>query len=408
MPDPTIGPMISLPASDEDGQPALSVAVRGSTVIRIAYTLSVEGQKSSLLSGGNGKRLQIREIPATAELIAHSVIRKDGSSWIYLSHHFSNPELEELGLPLPDSPNGRHLVCERRFGSVDEDTLKITMEERLHDHESYDFDGLLEDPAGYVLSIPSLNKAEECRARKRAASMRKRRDGRVREERKEEDRERKEIAKREAAAREGEQLRLRERDDWIREHGSGLLKKLLLAGMLDSDRTLYDRERIVSEIGEGWILRSDNQNIPPREDPAEHELDALLDERRRRPGDPSICLRQTLVDDGGWRYKPIVAMQVPWNPLLTAIKFVPPPALKSPPSPIPGQLPQNGVPRLSRQGGVGRKKAVRGKGCLRRQARQAAMELEQAHSSRRPRKPKPGKSKGSDSVGKWTKAIKKI
>ena len=377
------------------GHPAPVSASPASPTVKIVYTLSMAGQKSSMMSGGDGRRLQIVEVPATDELLAQAVVRKDGSSWIYLSHHFSNSELEELGLPLPDSPNGRHLVCPRLFGFVDDYTLKVTMEDRLQDHESYDFDAPLKNPASYVLDVPKLNEAEENRAKKRAAEMAESRDEPRRKAKEEEDRRSEEIAKSKAKAREREQIRLQCRDAWIREHGSGRLKKLLEADLLDLDITLYDKERIALELGDGWILGLDEHDASPIEEaPAEHELDALLVVRKRWPEDRTIQLMEAYDLDEG-RQGVTVARFLSWDPRRLALKFVHPPVpeASSSPSPSYGSLPRNRAARSSLQKISSRKKTVRKKAVRPR---------------KNPRKQRPKSRKDSGFVDKWTKAIKKI
>lgn len=340
--------------------------------IRIAYTLSDKGQKASLLSGGDGKRLQIVEVPATAELLEKAVLRFDGSPWIYLSHHFSNSELEVLGLPVPTlHSNGRHIVCARRFGSVDEHTFKVTLEERLYDRASYDFDAPLEDPAGYVVKIPRMNKIERRKAVKRASRlkhcqiMQKRKEmrqnqgekgkgeGKGDREAEADDRVAEETAKREALVR--VETRRQDRDKWIREHGSARLKKLLEAELLDSDPLLYDRERIVFEMGEGWELWVNHHMVDKNvTQPPEYALDALLDERACRLPDFNPRLVKAHKSSDLYTSLWAILMTVLWEKSKGALKFIDLPVVPETPQAV--QKPKREGKKVLRKARTGRKR----------------------------------------------------
>lgn len=261
--------------------------------MRIAYCLNEAGRRASLLAGGNGKELQISEVPLSAALLELAAVREDGSAWIYvtsmrgthrgqcgeplnltsrypgllkaykLSHDgvavFSE-EVEAIDVPPTD-------VAEWVLGipwdnQQRENVLRAKADENLRrKHEEWEaFAAVRAAQIATWLADPSLPGESGWGEVKLQAS-----NGWVTIAQPSADLVA-EVKRREAERKECERLR-REAEEkvkaaeaaayyencakWVRAHGSERLRKALEMGLLDSSMTVYREERMALEFP-GW------------------------------------------------------------------------------------------------------------------------------------------------------------
>lgn len=334
--------------------------------IKIIYKLDENGRRASLLAGGDGRMLQVVEVPATVELLEIATITSDGSAWIattYLNREdgcavgYPGASLENTywgGPPSLYKQFFAHLtgVSEAGFPS-----LYLSMPPT--------------DPAAWALSIAADNqkrkeeaeaafKADEARRQQaREAEAQKERaivadwraggfSGRLYEtsavlyfskgsgqtvsslEHAElealrplvEERNAAE-ARREAEAEAAKQAALEaaraEMIFWIRDHGSERLKKAVEANVENQCRGVYRDERLALELP-GWQWLDDDAEISDARNPSEAALDALLEARRSQGEKVKLCkVRESCdenldeeAEDNPWREA--LVSSVGWAP----------------------------------------------------------------------------------------------
>jgi hypothetical protein len=139
-----------------------------------------------------------------------------------------------------------------------------------------------------------------------------------RAENKERERRNAEVAAEVAAEREKEQAKkeaeeseaLKERMDWIAQHGSARLKKACDLGMFEESESVYLDERLALEHP-GWEFDSRSWEDSDILNPSEEALDELAEARKFDPEAKLLKQRRKKGDDGQWLET--VEATVPWS-----------------------------------------------------------------------------------------------
>lgn len=338
--------------------------------VKMIYKLTENGQRASLLAGGNGKPMQVVEIPATPETLAIARIKSDGSAWIIAAAAATIPgdKYEDKG------------ACAYYL---------VTSDGKVADGTSYGRDFLSAppaDPMAHALAIPAENarrKAEaEAQAAEVLATIAKEQEGKLATSKvmlaewlqdpkrgastsyfstsgkialysgeesgtvtdvvldasdtaillAELDRRKSALADQRAkiaAAKDvAETAAIADRDAWIAAHGSPRLKKGLATGMIDKMGTVYLDERIAHDLGDDWSSwqAAPEPKVNARLNPEETELDALAEARAKWPASDvrlrSVGGNQVDEHDEDHQWRPALLLNCPWDHTDEAIKYL--------------------------------------------------------------------------------------
>jgi hypothetical protein len=260
--------------------------------VKIAYRLTEAGRRACLLAGGDGKEVQIAEVPLSSALLELATVRTDGSAWIYATAMMSEHRAL-CGEKTVHFKNG--LLCnfeDGHDGSVRETSIEA-------------IDVPPADVAAWVLGIPWENRKRQTAAEERAAQTRLRREAeklrfeeeaarnheaKVRERARQAAIEEQEAAAAAAAAAE----KAAKRAEWIRAHGSERLRKALELGLIESSLAVYREERLAHEYP-GWVI--DNKETEKESEIRNPSLAALAALEEARKISPDACLVKVRPND---------------------------------------------------------------------------------------------------------------
>jgi len=225
--------------------------------ITVEYTLSGKGQKASLLSGGDGKKVQ--------QIDASNAVRDLQARIIDLSYVQSNGDVHlkvesgmvEIG---PDFPKLVEKIDWEAGHFKYREVFKPQTRTYVPHPEGVDGDGFdapqdLETLVAVAESLRDKRKVHEDKYQKMLdefeqvanGDLHKLIEARDKHREKRRDRERKQE---EQEAREAE-AQVKAMEDWVREHGSERLKLILEEGFLSQSMGVYRDERIAQERP-GW------------------------------------------------------------------------------------------------------------------------------------------------------------
>lgn len=249
------------------------------STITIRYQLSEAGRRASLLAGGDGRAIQEAHVPLTPELLAIAHVREDGTPLIDLTaiqvsvagatkiNTWTQPlrlddvpaDPVDLALRVvPAKIDESRAAAEAELAAIRERQLEAERAERAEqsaaiddflgqrkrwaEYRTWPGNRVLEDGRGGRLSLCRLPDSDPRLSAAAALQEQLDRDRWAQESA----REAQEAAR--AAARN------RDRDAWIRAHGSERLQKCLDLGLVDNSEGVYLDERLAHECpGAIWL-----------------------------------------------------------------------------------------------------------------------------------------------------------
>jgi hypothetical protein len=150
----------------------INYTLRGPATVTIVYTLSEEGRKTSLLQGGDGRRFQYANVPATQAILDQATVTDEGQAYIFLNPYIPNDVIvlgSDKGWPLVKMVQaGFNFQCNRRKATIERTGFKnrgllVPLDYCLHFPKNcsvaFDFDApfTMEEIVEYVLAIESIN-----------------------------------------------------------------------------------------------------------------------------------------------------------------------------------------------------------------------------------------------------------
>jgi hypothetical protein len=261
----------------------IGTVMSNQNTVAIVYRLNAEGRKASLLTGGDGKELQVIRVPVTPELLALAEVREDGSAWIYATGFAAREEEPAIGREIDRHANYSYhwLPSIIEFYAAKEG--EVRREEASHYTDLRAKESLSAPPAdvvAWVLGIPAANEERKASASASASASAFRASfaaGKAEEEAKAA-----QYREAKAAAEAAAEAAAAETRAWVAEHGSSRLKKCSESGMLDSCMGIYRDERLALERP-GWQWDSNRLDDSEIHNPSEAALDALLEARKVDP-----------------------------------------------------------------------------------------------------------------------------